>query len=92
MALFPLDGPSVQNQITFTTTPAEVKVGASTYSERKVVTIQPVDGTLRLTFQSGQPGFYLYQGGFYSFEASDSQLIYAYTDSGSVNAIVAERA
>lgn len=90
--LFPLDGPSVQASITATTTPAEVKVGASAYSERKVVTIQPVNGTVRVTFESGKPGFYLFQGGFYSYEASQSQPIYIYTDTGSVTVIIAERA
>ena len=90
--LLPLDGPSVQASITVTTTPAEVKVGATAYNERKIVTIQPVDGTIRLTFESGKPGFYLFRGGFYSYEASEKQAIYVYTDSGSVTAIISERA
>lgn len=90
--LYPLDGPSLQASVTITTTPIEVKVGASAYSERKVITIQPVNGTVRLTFESGKPGFYLLQGGLYSYEASESQAVYVYTDSGSVTAIIAERA
>lgn len=90
--LLPLDGPSVQAQVSVTTTPAELKVGVSAYTERKIVTIQPVNGTIRITFESGKPGFYLFQGGMYSYEASEKQPIYAYTDAGSVNVIISERA
>lgn len=90
--IFPLDGPSAQSSISVTTSPQEVKAGVSPLAERKVITVQPVNGTIRVTFESGKPGFYLLQGGFYSFEATDKQPLYAYTDSGTVTAIIAERA
>lgn len=90
--LLPLDGPSTQGSLSATNSPQEIKVGASAFSERKVITIQPVNGTVRVTFETGKPGFYLYQGGFYSFEASEKQPLYVYTDTGSVTIIFAERA
>jgi DUF4097 and DUF4098 domain-containing protein YvlB len=89
--LFPLDGPSVQSKISLTTTEIEAKVGASTYDDRKVITIQPVNGTIRMTFQQGTDGFYLFQGGMYSYEASASQKVYIKTDTGTVDVIISER-
>ncbi len=90
--LLPLDGPAIQDEKTVTTTETEVKVGASVYSERKAVTIQPVDGTIRVSFETGKPGFYLYQGGVYTFEASQTQLLYWKSVTGSVTVVLAERA
>lgn len=90
--LFPLDGPSVQDEVSVNTSESELKVGASRLSERKVLTIQPVNGTIRVTFESGKPGFYMYQGGFYSVEASESQAVYAKSLTGTVTVVIAERA
>lgn len=90
--LLPLDGPSVQAQISVSTSEVELRVGSSALAERKVITIQPVNGNIRVIFESGKPGFYAFRGGIYSFEASASQPVYARTDSGTVNVIIAERA
>lgn len=88
----PLDGPSVQDVISVTTSQVELKVGASAYPERKVVTIQPQDGKVYVSFVSGEDGFLCFKNGIYTFESSDSQLLYIKSVSGTVNVVVAERA
>lgn len=91
----PLDGPSVQDTISVTTSQVEAKVGASPLTERKVVTIQPLDGQVRVTFVSGTvatKGLLIRKEQVASFEASESQSIYLITTSGTTTVVVIERA
>ena len=95
MALFPLDGPSDHGQITATTTEQEIKVGASALSERKVITLQPQDGKVRVLFKTGLAasfGIEILKGDVYSFEASQTQPVYILTETGSVVVNIIERA
>lgn len=90
--IFPLDGPSVQDVISVTTSQQELKIGALAYPERKVVTIQAQDGKVYVSFVSGEDGFLCFKNGIYTFEASESQILYIKSVSGTVNVVVAERA
>lgn len=93
--LLPLDGPSLQTSVAVSTTTVQAKVGASPLSERKVVTIQPIDGVIYIGFVtpvSTSMGFYVAKRQIISLEASESQSIYMIAASGTVNVIVAERA
>ena len=93
MSLLPLDGPAVQDSLTATGTYAEIKIGASPYDERKAITLQPLEGKLYVTFETGKPGFLLFKYQIMTFEASSTQPLYFKTVSGSSEAvIVAERA
>ena len=91
MSLLPLDGPSAQDVISVTTQ-VEAKVGASALGERKVVTIQPTDGKLYVSFVSGEDGFLCFKNGIYTFEASEQQPLYIKAFTGTVAVVIAERA
>jgi len=88
---YPLDGPSVQDELSISTQ-QELKVGASPLSERKVITVQPKDGKVYVSFVNGEDGFLCFKNGIYTFEASDKQPVYIKAESGTVAVVVAERA
>ena len=101
--LQPLDGPSDQGKLSVTDAAVtEVKISASVLSERKVVTLQPTDGKVRVYFGdgSGAPllstvasdGFLVFKNQITSFEAAESQSVYVCAESGTVQVVVAERA
>ena len=92
MSLLPLDGPSEQGTLSVTTSEQVVKVGASNLEERKVVTIQPTDGKVYVSFKTGVTGFIVYKNQLVTFEASDKQDIFIKSVSGTVNVKIAERA
>jgi hypothetical protein len=92
----PLDGPSSQDLITISdSSQTEIKVGASVLSERKVVTIQPFGGDIRVFFVSGldlDHGLLIKNKEKATFEASDSQDLYMISVSGTIDVVVIERA
>lgn len=102
--MLPLDGPSVQGSLSITdTTVVEVKVGASRYDERKVVSIQPTDGRIYIYLGDSSlappsvvdvqtKGFIVYKNAKETFEAGDKQPIYALAVSGTVDVRFSERA
>ena len=95
MALLPLDGPAEQTVLSVTTTQVEAKVGTTAFSERKVVTLQPLDGKIRVFFKTGlanSSGLLVHKNQIISLEAADTQPIYIAAESGTVNVVVAERA
>ena len=103
MSLFPLDGPASQDTISVTTsTVQEAKIGASALSERKVVTLQPVDGKIYVYFGDGAStpsaatviadGFVQFRNAKNSYECSHRQPVFILAVSGTVNVKVAERA
>ena len=78
----PLDGPSEQTSLSVGTTQVEAKVGTTALEERKVLTIQPLDGRVRVLFKSGlsaTSGFLIYK----------RQIV---RESGTTNVIIVERA
>lgn len=93
MALQPLDGPAVYKNISVTTSAQEVKVGASALSERKVVTIQPLDGVVYFGYDASvtsTTGTKVYKGQTYPLEASESLPVWIVADSGSVDTRITE--
>lgn len=100
--LFPLDGPSLQGTASVNaTTPTEIKVGGSPLAERKVVTIQPLDGKLWVYFGNDATtpsqsdlqdnGFEHPKKALRSYEAGDSQKVWVLAQSGTVDVRFAER-
>lgn len=103
MAFEELNGPSKQFSVSLTnSTVIEVKDGSSPLSERKVVTIMPLDGKIWVYFGDGTnvpnsttvktDGFPQFKNTKESYEASDSQELYIVSDSGTVDVRIAERA
>lgn len=92
----PLDGPAAQDLISVgDVSQVEIKVGASALTERKVVTIQPFGGKLRIFFVSGlntDHGLLLVNKEKATFEASESQTMYMISESGTIDVLVIERA
>jgi len=100
--LQPLDGPSTQDKIAVTdTVVVELKAGASPLEDRQVITIQPLDGNIRIYFGDGtttpsastvlQKGFKQTKLAKESYEAGDKQKVYVISESGTTNVIFAER-
>lgn len=76
----PINGPSVYSAVSVTTSAAEVKVGGSALDERKVIVIQPTNGTIYLGFDSSvtsSNGLVLKKAQTLILEAGDSQPIFA---------------
>jgi hypothetical protein len=103
MKFSPLDGPSAQGTITVDTiTVKEVKIGANALDERKVITLQPIDGKIRVFFGDGVTvpnaatvavdGFLHFKSAKDSYEATNSQAVYILAEAGTVDVKVAERA
>lgn len=72
--LLPLDGPGVYDNISVTDTAQEVKVGASVLEERKVITLQPLDGVIYYGYDSSVDdtnGTKVFKGQWIQLEASD---------------------
>lgn len=91
--LQPLDGPAVYGAINVTTSPAEVKVGASPLTERKVATVQPLDGDIYFGYDASvnsTTGTKIFQGQFFPFEAGEALPIYIVAASGTVNVRITE--
>jgi hypothetical protein len=103
--LQPLDGPSKQYKLSAVDTITAVRIVKPTENEleeRKVVTIQPIDSSIRVYFGDGSTvpsaatiaadGFLHYKKAKESYEASASQEIYILAEAGTTVVIIAERA
>ena len=103
MSLQQLDGPSSQGTIPITNSViVEVKVNASSLEERKVITLQPLGGKIRVYFADEgvtpslsdvqNKGFRHFKNQLHSYEAGPLQKVYIVSESGSFDVVVAERA
>jgi len=101
--LQPLDGPSAQFSASLTSvTVVEIKAGASVLSERKVITLQPLDGDVWVYFGDGittpnaatvaSDGFRHYSKDKESYEATNQQQVFMVAVTGTVDVRGAERA
>jgi len=93
MAFEPLDGPAVYGTLSVTTSPSEVKVGASVLSDRKVVTIQPLDGVVYFGYSNAvtaSTGTKIFKGQVYPLEAGERLPVWIVSASGTVNVRITE--
>lgn len=91
--LQPLDGPAVYGNKSVTTTPVEVKVGASPLSERKVVTMQAIDGNIYYGYDnsvSSTTGTIIYEGQYFHLEAGDALSVWVVAEAGTVDVRITE--
>lgn len=75
----PLDGPAVYGSFTATTTASQLKVGASPLEERKVASIQPIDGDVYFGYDNSvttSTGTKIFQGQYFPFEAGEDLQIW----------------
>lgn len=99
----PLDGPAKQGKLSSVTTSAavEVKVGASVFEDRKVITMQPT-GNMKVYFADDgaapsaatvlADGLDHAKGAKESYEAGAKQKVYVVASTGTIDVIVVERA
>lgn len=83
--LQPLDGPGVYKAISVTDTAQEVKVGASVLDERKVLTIEPTDGTVYYGYDNlvtATSGTRIRKGQLIHIEASWRLPVWVVADTG----------
>lgn len=81
----PLDGPAIHSSVSVTDTPQEVKVGASVLDERKVVTLQPLDGIVYYGYSNlvdQNNGTKIFKGQLIHIEASDSLPVWVVAETG----------
>lgn len=93
MAYLPLDGPAVYGAISVTSTPIELKVGASVLDERKVVTFQPLDGDIYYGYDNSvsyTTGTKIIESQFFELEVASTLSIYLVAETGSINVRITE--
>jgi hypothetical protein len=89
----PLDGPAVYGALSVTTTPVELKVGASPVSERKVISFQPTDGVVYYGYDSSvssTTGTKIFSHQLIIIEASEQLAVYLVSETGTVNVRITE--
>jgi hypothetical protein len=94
MPFYPLDGPSVEAELSVGTTPVEIKAGASASEERKVVTFEAQDGRVRWGFTNSitsSKGFVGFKNRLTTVEASATQSVWIVAETGTVKVYIAER-
>jgi hypothetical protein len=88
-----LDGPAVYGALSVTTTPVEVKVGASREQGRNAITIQPLDGDIWLGYSNGLTtanGTRIYATEKFILECTDSLEVWIRSNTGTVDTRIAE--
>lgn len=88
-----LDGPATYGALSVTTSAQEVKVGASALDERKVITIQPLNGDLYMGYDNSvtaSTGTKIYQGQVYAMEATEKLLVFIVASTGTVDVRITE--
>ncbi len=88
-----INGPGVYASQSVTTTAAELKVGASALTKRKVISIQPIDGDVYYGFDgsvTSSNGTKVFKGEKFFLECGDTLPIYLVAASGTVDTRIAE--
>lgn len=98
----PLDGPAKQGSLSVGVGAVVVaKVGANSYPDRKVITLQPTgkvyvyfadDNETPSTTDVSTKGFTQYKNAKESYEVGEKQIIYLLSVSGTILVKIAERA
>lgn len=82
---FPVDGPAVNDGVTVTDTPQELKVDTVVLDGRKVVMIQAIDGDVYWGFDntvSASSGFKIFRTQLIFLEAGDKLPIWIVAETG----------
>lgn len=101
--LLSLDGPARQVKLSLANTTATfVQVESQPLSERKVITLQPLDGNIKIYFAASNEtptaayvldnGFTLFKNAITSLEAADTQRVFISSIDDNCDVILAERA
>lgn len=88
-----IDGPNLYANLAVTTTPVEVKVGASALEDRLAVLIQPQDGFIYMGYNSSvssATGIKIFKGQLFALEAGSRVTVYIVSGSGTVNVRIQE--
>lgn len=88
----PCDGPAVYKNLSVSTA-TEVRVGATPLQERKLVTVQPIDGDVYFGYDNSvttSTGTLIYQGTVYPIEVSDKLPVYVIAATGTVDVRITE--
>ena len=89
----PIDGPSFYGALSVGTSPVLLKVGASVYTERSVVSFQPTNGIIYYGFDASvtsSTGTKVYQDQIIWLEAAAANDIYLVAASGTINVRITE--
>lgn len=88
-----LDGPALSSSQSISTS-VEVKVGGSALDERKMISIQPLDGDVFISYNtpatSANSFMKVFQGQYVELERSDSLAVYIVADVGTVETLIGE--
>jgi hypothetical protein len=93
VAYQPLNGPALYGNISVTTTPVEVKVGGSRFSDRAAITIQPIDGNIYIGYDnavSTTTGTLIYKGQVFILECGPLFEVWIRSATGTVDTRIAE--
>lgn len=91
--LLPLDGPADSTSKNISAS-EEVKVGASALDERKMISVQPLDGNVFLSYASPATSsnafLKVFQGQFVELERGTLLPVYIVAETGTVTTLVGE--
>lgn len=93
MAYQPLNGPALYGALSVTTTPIEVKVGGSRFSDRAAISIQPLDGDLYIGYDNGvspSTGTKIFNGQIFILECGPLFEVWIRSVTGTVDTRIAE--
>lgn len=89
----PLNGPALNGSLSVTTVAQELKVNASPLEDRKVVTIQPLDGDVYFGYDNSvtsSTGTLVYQGQYFPLEATEQLNVFIVSETGTVDVRITE--
>ena len=93
MSFIPLNGPALYGAITVTTTPQLIKVGADNLEDRKVITIQAIDGDVYFGYDNSvdhTTGTLINEGQYFPLEATNQLDVYIVCETGTIDVRITE--
>ena len=85
MAFIPLNGPAKNGTMIVTDTASELKVDASVLDDRKIITIQPLDGVVYFGYTNSvtsSNGTKVFKGQYFPLEATGKLPVYLVAETG----------
>jgi hypothetical protein len=91
--LQPLDGPAVSSSVAVSSA-VEIKVGSTVLDERKMLSVQPTDGNIYLSYEAAASAsnafLIVFEGQYIELERGALLPVYMVAESGTVNVLVGE--